>query len=268
MGAVKVLYTDIDGTLVGPLGNLFWTGDRRLTLEPARAIVAAHEAGLELVPLSGRSRMLMIEVARLIGAETWLGELGAIRSYERGREVIVDTGGYQGGALVDDLWKAARGLAERFPGRLEEHTPWNVGRETSLLLRGSVDVVEAEAWLAEQGMPWATFVDNGVIPRHYDTLPGIDRPRAYHLVPVGISKVAAVAADRAHRGFAAEECAVIGDALSDLECSSEVGRTFIVSNAMDKDPHLAELVEAQAGIEVTGRDHGEGFADVVFSLIS
>lgn len=117
-------------------------------------------------------------------------------------------------------------------------------------------------------MPWATVVDNGVIPRRYDTLPDVERPRAYHLVPAGISKAAAIAADRVHRGLAADECAVIGDALSDFECRTEVGRTFIVCNALEKDPQLADLVAATPGVEVTERDHGEGFADVVAALLA
>lgn len=266
--AVRVLYTDVDGTLVGPLGNLFWDADRRFQLETARALGRAREAGLEIVPLSGRSRPQMGELARLVGAATWIGELGAIRSYEHGAHVELHQGDYPGeGLAIGALREIAARLVERSAGRLEEHAPWNAHRETSFMVRGELDVEEAGAWLAASGHGWAECLDNGVIPRRYDSLPDVERVRVYHLNPRGISKRAGVAADRARRGLAREECAVIGDARADLECAAEVGRAFAVRNALEKDPDLGALVDRVPGATVTERGYGLGVADTVDALL-
>lgn len=264
----RVLYTDVDGTLVGPLGNLLWDGDRSPTLAAAEALVRAAREGLEIVPMSGRSRVGMFEVARLLGLETWICELGGIRVYGRGAEVVHDHGAFPGeGPPTGELRQAVDGLMARFPGRVEEHSPWNATRQASLVLRGHLDLSEAEGFLAGAGFGWAELVDNGVVPRRYDTLPGVERVRAYHLVPRGVSKAAGVAADRAKRGLRREECAVVGDAAADLACRAEVGRCFLVRNGLIKDPALAWATEPGSGVEVTRRGHGEGFAEVVHRLL-
>jgi hydroxymethylpyrimidine pyrophosphatase-like HAD family hydrolase len=265
---IKVLYTDVDGTLVGPLGNLLWDGDRAPSLAAAEALVRAASEGLEIVLVSGRSRAGMFEVSRLLGLSSWICELGGIRVYERGQVVVHDHGAFPGtGAPTSELQQAMEGLIARFPGRIEEHTPWNATREASLVLRGNLDVDEAGAALAEAGFPWAELLDNGVIPRRIETLPGITPVRAYHLVPRGVSKAAGIAADRARRGLSPEACAMVGDASADLECRAEVGRCFLVRNGLAKDPGLAWALEPESGVEVTSGGHGAGFAEVVHRLL-
>jgi hypothetical protein len=265
---VKVLYTDVDGTLVGPLGNLLWDGDRNPTAVATEALVRAAREGLEIVAVTGRARAGMWEVARLLGLATWFCELGGVRVYERGEQVVHDHGAYPGPDAPGEALAEARALLmARFPGRIEEHSPWNADREASVLLRGEVDPDEARAALDEAGFSWAELVDNGVIPRRFETLAALDRVRVYHLVPQGVSKLAAIAADRALRGLAREECAMVGDAAADLDCRVEVGRCFLVANALDKDPSLAWATEPGSGVEVLGHSHGHGFAEAVAALL-
>jgi phosphoglycolate phosphatase len=267
-GPLRLLYTDVDGTLVGPLGNFLWTSDRRPSLAAAEALVRAAREGLEIVPVSGRSRVGMFEVARLLGVPSWICELGGIRVYDRGAEILHDHGAFPGeGAPTAELRQAMSGLIDRYPGRVEEHTPWNASREASLVLRGNLDVVEAEAFLAEAGYAWAELLDNGVIPRRSETLPGVEPLHAYHLVPRGVSKVMAIAADRARRGLPRQVCAMVGDASADLDCRTEVGRCFLVRNGLAKDPSLAWTLEPESGVEVTRAGHGEGFAEAVHRLL-
>jgi len=265
---VRVLYTDVDGTLVGPLGNLLWDSRRTPTLAAAEALVRAAREGLEIVALTGRARVPMFEFARVLGLRSWICELGGIRVYDRGDTVVHEHGAFPGGGVpTAELHRAVEVLLEAYPGRLEEHSPWNASRESSYLLRGDVDPWEAEERLADAGLGWATLVDNGVIPSRYENLAGLDRIRAYHLLPRGVSKVAGVAADRAHRGLDRAECAVIGDAAADLECRGEVGRCFLVRNGLEKDPSLQWVLEPGSGVEVTKAGHGEGFAEVVHRLL-
>jgi hydroxymethylpyrimidine pyrophosphatase-like HAD family hydrolase len=264
---VKVLYTDVDGTLVGPLGNLLWDSHRTPTLAAAEALVRAAREGLEIVALTGRARAGMFEFARVLGLESWICELGGIRVYERGATVVHEHGDFPGGGVpTAELHRAVGLLLEAYPGRLEEHSPWNAYRESSFLLRGEVPTDDAEDRLATAGFGWATLVDNGVIPHRYETLT-VERVRAYHLLPRGVSKVAGVAADRAQRGLERAECAMIGDAAADLECRGEVGRCFLVRNGFDKDPSLGWVLDPGSGVEVTKAGHGEGFAEVVHVLL-
>lgn len=264
----KILYVDVDGTLTGPGGSLFAGPDHEPTLVAAEAVLTARRAGLELVPLSGRHRESIAEVARVIGADSWIGELGAIRSYDRGSEVVLDQGEYPGdGEAIHDLRRAGEELVALRPGRLEEHAPWNEHRLASYMLRGDADEAELQAWLGEHDYGWADCIDNGVIPRRFDGLPGLESARVFHLVPRGVSKAAAIAADRARRGLAPEECAAVGDAAADLACASEVGRFFLVANALQKDPGLAAAVDAVDNATVTNGAYGAGFADAVSALV-
>ena len=267
MREVRVLYTDVDGTLVGPLGNLLWDSRRTPTLAAAEALVRAARDGLEVVALTGRARPAMFEFARVLGLETWICELGGIRVYDRGATVVHDHGAFPGsGPPSAEIQRAVEVLLEAYPGRLEDHSPWNVNRECSCLLRGEVATDEAEGRLAAAGLGWVTLVDNGVIPRRYETL-DVERVRAYHLLPRGVSKAAGVAADRAQRGLDRAECAVVGDAAADLECRAEVGRCFLVHNGLEKDPSLGWAQAPDSGVEVTKAGHGEGFAEVVHRLL-
>src|SRR5207244_12139434 len=111
-----------------------------------------------------------------------------------------------------------------FPGRLEWHRPWHRERQLSHLLRGKVDVAEANALLAENGHPDVRFLDNGAIVR---TMEGIEIAHAYHLVPGGASKAKAVAFHLRARGYAAEQCIAVGDSLEDLDAAPEAGRCFV-----------------------------------------
>lgn len=265
---VRVLYTDVDGTLVGPLGNLLWDSNRRPSLAAADALVRAARGGLEVVALTGRSRPGMFEVARLLGLETYFCELGGFRVYARGEDVVCDFGAFPGeGTPRAALQRAVDGLLTRFAGQVEEHSPWNAARESSLVLRGHLDPPEAEAFLADTGFGWADVHDNGVIPRRYESLAGLERVHAYHLVPRGVSKAAAIAADRRFRGIPRAETAMVGDAAADAECRTEVGRCFLVANGLVKDPALAWAREPGSGVEVTDGSHGDGFAEVVSALL-
>jgi hypothetical protein len=265
---VRVLYADVDGTMVGPLGNLLWDSHRTPTLAAAEALVRAAREGLEVVAITGRTRAGMFEFARVLGLKSWICELGGIRVYDRGETIVHEHGAFPGGGVpTDEIHRAADLLLTSYPGRLEDHSPWNASRESSFLLRGEVSTEEAEERLAAAGFGWATLVDNGVIPRRYENLTAVERVRAYHLLPRGVSKVAGVAGDRAYRSLKLEECAIVGDAAADLDCRGEVDRCFLVRNGLDKDPSLAWVLEPGSGVEVTKATHGEGFAEVVHRLL-
>src|SRR6266542_2059279 len=73
-----VLFSDVDGTLVGRGGSLLADLDGTPTLAAAEALVAAQRAGLEVVLVSGRTRAQLLEAGRLLGLRDAIGELGTV----------------------------------------------------------------------------------------------------------------------------------------------------------------------------------------------
>ena len=52
----RIVYTDLDGTMVGPRGSFWHTAGRTLTADPSTALLDLHRAGVALVPLIQRGR--------------------------------------------------------------------------------------------------------------------------------------------------------------------------------------------------------------------
>src|ERR687886_2474595 len=74
--AIRCVYTDLDGTLLGQGASLFRDGDGNFTLLAARALEACHRAGAEVVIKSGRRKTQVMEDARLIGQSSYIYEVG------------------------------------------------------------------------------------------------------------------------------------------------------------------------------------------------
>jgi phosphoglycolate phosphatase len=264
--AIRCVYTDLDGTLLGRGASLFRDGDGNFTLLPARALEACHRAGVEVVIKSGRRRAQVMEDARLLGQTSYIFEVGSGMVID-GEETFL-TGELQPRegktihAQVEESGAPAR-LLERYAGRLEPHAPWHVGREVSHLFRGLVDLSEANAMLAEGGHGGLRLVDNGTIPAHETELDLPGPPHAYHLIPASASKAGAVEAHMRARGYAREECLGVGDSREDLDVAGRVGRFFLVANALEKDPELGSEAAAIGNVEITEASHGEGFYEAV-----
>jgi hydroxymethylpyrimidine pyrophosphatase-like HAD family hydrolase len=264
--AIRCVYTDLDGTLLGRGASLFRDGEGNFTLLPARALEACHRAGVEVVIKSGRRRVQVMEDARLLGQTSYIFEVGSGMVID-GEETFL-TGELQPHdgktihAQVEESGAPAL-LLERYSGTLEPHSPWHLGREVSHLFRGLVDVREANAFLADSGHDVLRLVDNGTIPAHETQLDLSGQPHAYHLIPAAASKAAAVEAHMRARGYAREECLGVGDSREDLDVARTVGRFFLVANALEKDPELRSEAAGIGNVEVTEASHGEGFYEAV-----
>ena len=75
--AVRCVYTDLDGTLLGRGASLFRNAEGDFTLLAARALEACHRAGAEVVIKSGRRRAQVMEDARLLGQTSYIFEVGS-----------------------------------------------------------------------------------------------------------------------------------------------------------------------------------------------
>lgn len=267
MPEVKVLYSDLDGTLLGPGGSLFTLPEGRSTSAAAEALLALHEAGIDLVLVSGRTQEQISELARAVSAAGYIAEMGAL-VVDRNvfpEETHANFGAFVGsGTPFDAMVRSGAGafLLDRYEHVLEPHTPWSSHpRKATMLFRGQLTVHEAQAALNAAGYTWLELTDNGVIPRHFEGLE-VDEVHAYHLVPKGVGKAAGVRRHLDLAQIASSEAAAIGDSLSDLEMASEVGRMFVTANGRAA---VGEELPGNAGF--TRGTHGEGFAQAVAELL-
>jgi phosphoglycolate phosphatase len=254
--AIRCVYTDLDGTLLGRGASLFRTAEGDFTLLAARALEACHRAGVEVVIKSGRRRAQVMEDARLMGQSSYIFEVGAGLVVDG--EVTFLTGDFQprdGESVHEQI--AATGAPElilsRYQGRLEYHTPFHLGREVSHVFRGSVDAREANQLLEAEGHSALRLVDNGEIAPATHT---------FHLIPAEVSKARAVAAHMRARGYAREECVGVGDSREDLDVAGVVGRLFLVANAVAGD------TSAFANVERTEAAMSEGFYEAVIRALA
>lgn len=239
--SLRVLYVDVDGTLVGPGGNLLWNGSTAVV----DALVRARGGGLEVVPVSGRGRVQVFELCRLLGLNRGVAELGCVHVDVAGHAVRYELGGFpfKGETPVEAMVR--RGAVEAVLDLgLEPFDRWNEGRVATYLLRADVaiDVAAVNARLTKRGFGWCELVDNG---------------RAYHLAPRGTGKAFGVRADRTRHALDRADVAYVGDSSSDLACAPEVSQCWLVANAP------AGLVWP----ERTAGSYGDGVAEVIDDLL-
>ena len=268
--ALRCVYTDLDGTLLGRWGSLFRDADGEFSMLQARALEACHRADVEVVIKSGRREGSVLEDAKLIGSPLvhlrgrllWSSSTASGPSWSEMRR-----------STRAGPWPRRWSIAE-FPtsssstsaGRLEWHSPWHRQRELSLLFKGKVDVDEANRLLAERGHQGLKLIDNGAI---FAPMDGIEGPaHAYHLLPETASKADAVAYHQRVRGYAPEECIAIGDSVEDLAVAEVVGRFFVPANGPERDPALREAIGGRPNVTVTEGRMGDGVYEAVVSTLA
>lgn len=261
VAGVRVVYADLDGTILGPGGSLFAGAGEGATLAAAEALAALHQRGIRLVVMSGRNVEELAEPARVLGASAFVAELGAVLVEGRppDRTIVRHFGGFPGdGSPARAIHRcgAAGFLLERYPGLL---APMSRETEATVMFRGLVDAAEATRALAEAGYDWLELHDNGRLRRRYADL-DLDQVRVYHLLPRGVSKASAVRMHRERRAIEPHEAIAVGDSPADLEVAGEVGAFFLVSNGLES---VADVGPWPANAYVTEAERGEGFAEVV-----
>jgi hypothetical protein len=269
---MRCLYTDLDGTLLGPGASLLRGGDRRFSTRGIRALEACWRAEVEVVIYSGRRQSSVFESSRMIGSSSYIFELGCGLVLDGELEWLTDeiVPSETKGTIYDQLEAtgAPALLLDRFAGQLEYHTPWSQGREVSHLFRGSVDHAEVASVLDEAGLSSLRLVDNGVVRAEAEQMPGLPIIHAYHLIPAASSKARAVARHMQARGYAAADCIAVGDSREDLGAVDVVGAFWLVRNALERDPGLEGEVSSRPGVRIADEGYGAGVYEAVVTTLA
>jgi phosphoglycolate phosphatase len=270
--AMRCLYVDLDGTLLGPNASLLTGAGGQFSLLAARALEACARVGAEVVIYSGRRQSSVFEAARLIGSSAFIFELGCGLVLDGELEWLTDgvVPSAEAGTIYDqiEVSGAPALLLERYADRLEYHLPWSQHRDVSHLFRGELDVDEANALLAEHGFEWLRLVDNGVVRAASEQMPGLPVIHAYHLIPAGASKARGVAAHMRARGFAREDCIAVGDSREDMETESVVETFWLVANALERDLTLGADASRRPGLRIASESYGAGVYEAVVTTLA
>ncbi len=274
LSRAEVLYTDLDGTLLGRGGSILTDLRGEPSLTAAEAVAAINRAGLPVVIVSARTACMLKEIARMLAWQDYLAEMGAVRVYGRGAEIVYDLGewedrltsdGERPHDVIEDSGVIAA-LMEAFPGKLEYHSPHHADREVTHLLRGLVDDTAAQAVLDTSPLP-LTWLDNGMVNPRSTGLDWVEHVHAYHVMPRGVDKASAIAADLFRRDLTREQAVMVGDSLADLTVHETVGLTVLVANALRSDT-VRERAACIETVVVTDGAAGEGWAELAYAWLA
>lgn len=264
LGRVRYVFTDLDGTMLGPGSCVLLDNGGNHSLDFVSTLLDLKRAGVEVIPCSGRNRSMLHEDVRLLGLNSYIGEMGGLLMLDHKKneweyftadmpydpasgltphEVIEQTG------VLDEFMG-------RWPGMLEFHNDMSTGykhREVTVGMRGEVPDDEVRAIIDAAGaqLCWG---DNGYLnyisaPTTLELPEGV-RGRAFNLMPQGLDKGRAVARFCELRGIDPAETLSIGDASSDFLMADATSLFFLVENGL-KDPRAAEFLEAHENAYVT-----------------
>jgi phosphoglycolate phosphatase len=270
--AMRCLYVDLDGTLLGPGGSLLHGADGGFALDGVRALQACWRAGVEVVLYSGRRQSSVFENSRMIGSTSYIFELGCGLVIDGELEWLTDgvVPSDSNGTIYEQIDRSGAPalLLEQFAGRLEYHTPWSIRREVSHLFRGAVDLDEVRSVLDASGFHWLRLVDNGVVRAASEQMEGLPVVHAYHLIPAGASKARAVARHMQGRGYTAADCIAVGDSREDMDAAAVVSAFWLVANALERDPDLASEIAARVGVRLASERYGAGVYEAVVTTLA
>ena len=91
--AIRALYTDLDGTLLGRGGSLFHDAEGNFSRSHALMLEACSRAGVEVVVMSGRREAQVHSDSRLMGQTSYIFEAGC--AFVVDREKTLMTGSWK-----------------------------------------------------------------------------------------------------------------------------------------------------------------------------
>lgn len=237
----RTVYLDLDGTLVEP--------DGRIVPETLQALALVRERGWRPVLLTGRSRWAADAVARALGVDDVICELGA----------VVTVGAHLELAAPEAVPFPREALLAALPTRwTQEHTP-ETPRMSGLVLRSALSAAELTGELQGQGLRSWCCVDNG---ESHAPLDDGRAARVLHVLPSGVDKATGIRLHLQLRDLRPDGCVVIGDSPADLGCRGVVPQTVLVRSS----DATAMRAAAADGVPVTTDRGARGALEAIRKL--
>jgi phosphoglycolate phosphatase len=87
-------------------------------------------------------------------------------------------------------------------------------------------------------------------------------------VPAAASKANAVAQHMRARAFAPDDVIAVGDSREDMGAAGVVGTFWLVANALEKDPTIAEAIAQHPNVRVAEERNGAGVYEAVVTTLA
>ena len=281
LAGVRYVFTDLDATMLAPGSCALKDADGAPSLALVEALIDLRRAGLEVIPLTGRNRAMIREDCRVLGFNSFIGELGGLIMYD----LAADDWEYFTGEMpydpacgltpheVVERTGVVQRIVERWPGRIEYYNDMDRGyryREVTFGLRGEVPGAEAQAILDEAGLGllWVNNGQLGYVSKPTTLLlgPG-ERGHGYNVLARGLDKGAALERYCRRRGIDPAEAIAVGDSASDLLVAPYVGAFVLVENGL-ADPEAAALVERGENVYITPGAAPRGWIHLARALLA
>jgi len=270
LSSLKVIYTDLDGTLFNERGCLIKDHKDCYYFDAVRLLRDINDRKMDIVTVSGRNKYQLRYIAQMIGVENYIAELGAELIYALGEKVYPtfddNNSKYELTNGGKDLLKITELLRKNFPGRIESKIEWSKYRSYNALFFGEIDLGRANRMLESEGYEGLILVDNGfssLVTLELD----VKRLHIYNLMPAGVNKSNGVILDKKIRNFNTDNCIALGDSLEDLKMACEVKYFFLMRNALEHKETVAEELKKYKNVYITESEMNRGWVEVMGYLL-
>jgi HAD superfamily hydrolase (TIGR01484 family) len=268
---LKVIYTDLDGTLFNDKGSIISDKNGCYYMEAIRLLPEIFKKKWDIVLVSGRNKYQLRYNAQMIGLKNYISELGSELVYNLGEKVYTTfdhkKAKYDFTYKGKDLIKIIELFKSHFPNKVESKIEWSAYRSYNVLFFGEIDLDEANVLLRSNGYKDIVMVDNG-----YSLIEDLDldvgRLHIYNLMPSGVNKGEGIKLDKKIRNFKKDNCIALGDSPEDLKMAGEVKYFFLMGNAFDNREAIMAALDKYDNIFVTEGAMNKGWVEVMGYLVS
>jgi len=268
---LKVIYTDLDGTLFNDRGCIIKDKKGDYYFEAVKLLSEIARKNWDVVLVSGRNKFQLRYNAQIIGLKNYIAELGSELVYNLGKEVYTTFDRqkikydltYEG----KDLIKIIELFKKNFPDKIESKMEWSRYRSHTLLFFGEINLNFANKLLKKEGYGELVLVDNGLSSLVELGL-DIERLHIYNLTPRGVNKAKGIKLDKKIRNFDINNCIALGDSLEDLKMAGEVKYFFLMGNAPEHKEMILDELDKYNNVYVTDGVMNKGWAEVIEYLVN
>ena len=270
--AVRCLYVDLDGTLLGPRASLLRGADGGWSSLGARALEACSRAGVEVCLYSGRRQSSVFEAARLIGSSAFVFELGCGLVIDGELEWLTDgvVPSAERGSIFDQI-EASGAPALLLDGLRGSSSTTRRGRAGARCRTCSgvrwISRRPPRSWTG-RGSGGCGSSTTASSSRSAEQMRGLPVVRAYHLIPAGASKARGSRATCRRADTRRRMCIAVGDSREDMDVATVVGAFWLVANALARDPSLEAEAAGRAGVRIASEGYGAGVYEAVVTTLA